>query len=151
VTTLINRRSNVKFQYLLMRAAHHGVAHVLGIILFLGGAGIGLSLIFAPNSYFNYQSLHQNFEFASPIAWGTAFLVASIALVVTLFVQPNYAQLPALILGAVFIIFGILTLFSAVTPAVWAFIALGWISIFTQVICWAEEKREGTLHHYEPN
>lgn len=140
----------MKFQYLLMRAARHGVAHVLGTILFLGGAGIGLSFILAPTSYLHYQSLHQNFLFASPVAWGTAFLVSSIALVVTLFVQPNYAQLPALILGAVFIIFGVLTLFSAITPAVWAFIALGWISIFTQVICWAEEKRE-TLHHYEPN
>lgn len=140
----------MKFQYLLMRAAQHGVAHVLGTILFLGGAGIGLSMILSPNSYVNYQTLHQNFMFASPVAWGTAFLVASTALVISIFVEPAYAQLPALILGAIFIVFGILTLFSAITPAVWAFIALGWISIFTQVICWAEEKRE-TLHHYEPN
>ena len=140
----------MKFKYLLMRAAQHGVAHVLGTILFLGGAGIGLSLLVTPTNYINYASLHQNFVFASPAAWGTAFLVASFALVITIYVEPAYAQLPALILGAVFILFGILTLFSSATAiVVWAFIALGWISVFTQVICWAEEKRE-TPHHYEP-
>lgn len=138
----------MKFQYLLMRAAQHGVAHVLGVILFLGGAGIGFSLLLSPGSYLNYETLQQNFIFASPAGWGTAFLVASTTLLISIFVQPAYAQLPALILGAVFILFGLLTLFSATTPAVWAFIALGWISIFTQVICWAEEKREA-LHHYE--
>lgn len=139
----------MKFQYLLMRAAQHGVAHVLGTILFLGGAGIGLSMILTPNQYVNYHTLTANFLFASPSAWGTAFLVASTALVVTVYMRPAYAQLPALILGAVFITFGSLTLLTAITPAVWAFIALGWISIFTQVICWAEDRNE-TLHHYQP-
>jgi len=107
-------------------------------------------MILSPNQYSGYHTLTANFLFASPVAWGTAFIVASTALVVTVYMQPSYAQLPALILGAVFIAFGCLTLLSAISPAVWAFIALGWISIFTQVICWAEEKRE-TLHHYEPN
>jgi uncharacterized membrane protein len=135
---------------LLMRAARHGTAQVLGVILFLGGAGIGLSLLSAPDTFLNYQMLATNFLYVSPVAWGVIFLVASTALVISVLVEPSYAQLPALMLGGVFIVFGLLSLANGISPLVWAFVALGWISIFTQVICWAEEKRE-TLYHYQPH
>jgi hypothetical protein len=135
------------WKHLLVRAARHGVAQVLGIILFLGGAGIGASLLSAPNTFLTYPMLAANFTFASPVAWGVIFLVASTALVISVLVEPGYAQLPALMLGAVFISFGVLSLANGISPLVWAFVALGWISIFTQIICWAEEKREAFYHH----
>jgi len=137
----------MRLKYLLIRAAKNGVAQVLGIILFLGGAGIGASLLSAPDTFLNYPMLAANFVFASPVAWGVIFLVASTALVISVIVEPSYAQLPALMLGAVFIAFGILSLANGVSPFVWAFVALGWVSIFTQIICWAEEKREAIYHH----
>lgn len=132
---------------LLIKAASHGVAQVLGVILFLGGAGIGVSLITSPHSFIANDMLRANFSFASPVAWGTTFLVASFALVISVLLEPSYAQLPALMLGTVFIFFGLLSLMGGTSPMVWAFVALGWISIFTQVVCWAEEKREAVYHH----
>ena len=134
---------------LLLRAAHSGVAHVLGSILFLAGAGIGLSLILAPEDYPNH-ALRENFHLVAPAAWGTIFIIASLILVVTVWVDTEHAQLPALVLGVVFLTFGFLSLMSGVTPIVWAFAALGWISIFTQIICWAKEKRETLLYSDKP-
>jgi hypothetical protein len=130
---------------LLLRAAHYGVAQVLGSILFLASIGIGLSLIFAPGDYPNY-ALQQNFHMVAPAAWGTIFIIASLILVVTVWVDTEHAQLPALVLGIVYITFGFLSLMSGISPLIWAFVALGWISIFTQIICWAKEKRETLLY-----
>lgn len=140
----------MKLKALLMKAARNGVAQVLGTILFLGGVGIGVSMILGADTYANYSTLKANFVFASPVAWGTAFLIASLALLVTVYVEPAFAQLPALILGVVFIAFGLLALLSATSPLVWAFVALGWVSIFTQIICWAEDSR-ATIYRYQPN
>lgn len=140
----------MSFKSFLIKAASHGVAQVLGVILFLGGAGIGVSLLSAPETFLNYAMLDANFQFASPIAWGVLFIVASLSLVVSVLVEPLYAQLPALMLGSVFIGFGLLSLIGGTSPMVWAFVALGWISIFTQVVCWAEENREA-IHHYQPH
>lgn len=140
----------MKLRDLLLKAASHGVAQVLGVILFLGGAGIGVSMLTAPTTYSSYHVLAVNFMFASPVAWGVTFLVASLALVVTVLIEPAYAQLPALLLGAVFIAFGVLILASGSTAMVWAFVALGWISIFTQILCWAEEHRgKAVVHSYQ--
>jgi hypothetical protein len=139
-----------RWKHFLIRAANHGTAQVLGIILFLGGAGIGVSLLTTPETFLRYQVMAMNFDVASPIAWGVVFLVASTALVISVLVEPKYAQLPALMLGAVFIAFGLLSLFSGTSPLVWAFVALGWISVFTQVVCWAEERSE-TVHRYQPH
>jgi hypothetical protein len=140
----------MKFKAMLVKAASHGVAQVLGVILFLGGAGIGVSLLSAPESFLNYDKLTAAFGFASPVAWGIIFLAASTALVISVLIGPIYAQLPALMLGTVFIGFGLLSLIGGPSPMVWAFVALGWISVFTQVICWAEESREA-VHHYQPH
>lgn len=150
MTQLVIHGRMMKFQALLFQAARHGVAQVLGTLLFTGGVGVGLSLLLAPDTFLTYASLRENFTFASPAAWGAAFVVASVALIVSVYVEPAYAQLPALILGGVFITFGLLTLLSSPALIVWAFIALGWISIFTQIICWAEEKRE-TVHSHQPH
>jgi hypothetical protein len=131
---------------LLIKAAKHGVAQVLGVILFLGGAGIGVSLLTAP-TIINHKIFAYNFLWASPVTWGVIFLVASMLLVVTVLMDTRLAQLPALLLGAVFIVFGCFTLLAGVTPVVWAFVALGWVSIFTQIVCWAEDKRETSAGH----
>jgi hypothetical protein len=136
---------------LLIRAAHHGVAQVLGTILFLAGAGIGLSLLFSPDAFDKFGSLSQNFHWVSPPAWAALFIGASIAVVITVWVDTAHAQLPTLALGTIFVAFGVLALFSGAIAIVWAFIALGWISIFTQVICWAKEKRETVLYSHQPN
>lgn len=136
---------------LLIRAAHHNVAQVLGTILFLAGAGIGASLILVPRAFESFGMLSQNFHWVSPPAWGAVFIAASLAMVVTVWVDTAHAQLPALFLGCIFVSFGLLTLFSGVSTLVWAFVALGWIAIFVQIICWAEEKRETLLHSHQPN
>lgn len=140
----------MKLQALLFKAARYGVAQILGTLLFIGGLGIGLSMILQPNSYLSYNNLTLNFQYASPTAWGVVFVVASIALVACVWVDTAYAQLPALILGLVFIGFGLLSIANGITPTIWAFVVLGWISIFTQIICWAEEKRE-TFYSYQPH
>lgn len=140
----------MNFKDLLMKAAKHGVAQVLGVILFLGGAGIGVSMLTAPNLYRSYSALKANFEFLGPGAWGTMFLLASLALVITVIANAPMAQLPALALGVLFLVFGLFALASAASAIVWAFVALGWVSIFTQVICWAEDKREAPTLHHQP-
>lgn len=136
---------------LLLRAAHHGVAQVLGTILFLAGAGIGLSLLFSPASFTAAGSLSENFHQISAPAWGVLFFGASVLLVVTVWVDTDHAQLPAFVLGVLFLAFGFLTLLSGVSPIIWAFVALGWVSIFTQIVCWAKGKSYATvLHRNEP-
>jgi len=140
----------VEVKALLLRAAHHGVAQVLGTILFLAGAGIGASLIFQPEMFMNVQVLHENFHWMAPAAWGTLFVVASFLLGVTVWVDIDYAQLPALVLGVVFLVFGFLALLSGITPIVWAFAGLGWVSIFTQIVCWAKGKNAAVLYRNEP-
>lgn len=136
---------------LLIRAAHHNVAQVLATILFLAGCGIGVSLILTPNAFEAFGAMSQNFHWVSPPAWGAIFIAASLLMVVTVWVDAAHAQLPSLVLGCVFGAFGLLTLFSGVSTLVWAFVALGWISIFVQVICWAEEKREKIFYGHEPD
>ena len=136
---------------LLLRAAHHGVAQVLGTILFLAGAGIGLSLIFASDLYYSYPMLAANFHQLSPMAWGGLFLIASLILVVTVWVDTEHAQLPAFMLGLIFIAYGLLSLLSGVSSVIYAFSALGWISIFTQIVCWAKGKHETVLYGNEPD
>lgn len=139
----------MRFQHYLMKVASHGVPQVLGVLLFLGGAGIGVTLMLSPHTFY-YPLFAITFGYVSPAAWGTAFVVASLALVVSVLTQPSLAQLPALMLGGLFIAFGILTLMAGVAPVVWPFMALGWISIFTQILCWAEERRE-SIQHYKPH
>lgn len=139
----------MRFQHYLMKAASHGVPQVLGVLLFMGGAGLGGTLVFSPSA-FPHEVYGNNFAVVSPVAWGTAFIAASLALVVSVLVDTAYAQLPALMLGALFIVFGLLTVAMGVSPVVWAFAALGWISVFTQVLCWAEERREA-IYRYKSN
>lgn len=139
----------MRFQHYLMKVASHGVPQVLGVLLFLGGAGIGVTLILSPSA-FNYHVFSYNFEVVSPVAWGTAFIVASIALVGTVLVQPALAQLPSLMLGGLYAVFGLLTLRTGVSPVVWPFVVLGWISVFTQILCWAEDRRE-SIQRYKPH
>src|SRR5690349_3692077 len=108
-----------KVQALLLRAAHHGVPHVLGTILFLAGAGIGVSLALSPHT-FETQPFRENFHYSLPGAWSALFIAATLFLVVTVWVDTEHAQLPALALGIIFIAFGILTLFSGLSPVIWA-------------------------------
>lgn len=139
----------MRFTHVLMRVASRGVPQVLGVLLFLGGAGIGVTLLLSPNAFTQFPIFDNNFHTVSPVAWGTAFLAASLALVVSVMVDTARAQLPALMLGGLYIAFGLLTLGVGVSPVVWPFTILGWISVFTQILCWAEERRE-SLQHYKP-
>ena len=141
----------MKVKELLLRAAYHGVAQVLGTILFLAGASFGLSLTITPDTYMTYPGLQTNFYWMSPVAWGAIFMAASILLVIQVWSDSEHAQLPALVLGILFIAFGIMSLFSGVTTIVYAFVALGWVSIFTQIVCWARGKREEILYRHEPD
>lgn len=138
----------MNIQLLLFRAAQYHVAKVLGVILFMASAGLGVSMIAAPDTFLSYSPLMANWAFASPMAWGTAFVVASLILVITVFIDADFAQIPALLLGAICILFGVITLNLGVSVVVWPFVALGWISIFTQVICWAEGKDEALLYSH---
>ena len=136
---------------LLLRAAHHGVPQVLGSIVALAGVGIGLSLMIAPEPYLSNPAWSQNFNMLSATAWGSLFMIASALLVVTVWVDTEHAQLPALMLGAIYIVFGLLSLLSGVTAILWAFVALGWVSIFTQIVCWAKGRHETVLYSHQPN
>lgn len=139
----------MRFQHVLMRVASHGVPQVLGVLLFLGGAGIGVTLVLSPSA-FNFHVFAYNFQVVSPVAWGTAFIAASLALVGTVLIQPALAQLPALMLGGLYAVFGLLTLANGVSPVMWPFIVLAWISLFTQILCWAEDRRE-SIQRYKSN
>lgn len=141
----------MKLRALLLRAAHHNVAQVLGSSVALAGAGIGGSLLLTPEVFTGYWAFAENFHWVSAPAWGALFLCASILLAITVWVETEHAQTPALVVGTLFLFFGALTLLSGVSAFIWVFVALGWISIFTQIVCWAKEKqRETVLHGYEP-
>lgn len=129
-----------RFMHLLEIAAVRGVPQMLGTVIALTAIGVGLSMMADPGDFLHATSFNIVYKFASPYAWGTVYIVSSLAVLVCIYTNARYAQAPAFMLGATFIVHGILVIpqiniEGAVPSAIWMYMGVGWMCIILQVIC----------------
>lgn len=147
------RRYN-QFMSFLEHWANHGVPQMLGTIIAFVAAGLGLSMFCTPDAYEESRTFDLVFNFASPFAWGTVYIVSALAVAIMVYSNPKTAQAPVIMLGMAFGLQGLLTIPQAVDgglpSAVFMYIGMAWVCLATQLVCGVAKERsreKAPLHH----
>lgn len=140
---------------IIEHAANHGVPQMLGNIVSAMAFFLGLSMILNPRPYLAAETFSLMFFFASPAAWGTAYIIAAIVVVLTVNSAPKTAQLPVFMLSLIFGAQGFLSIPQAVggglPSAIFMYIGVSWICLATQLVCWvSKERSEKTTLNHQP-
>lgn len=132
-----------RFMTLLDHWANHGVPQMLGTTVSLVAISLGLSMFFSPGVFIEEDSFNTVFVFASPFAWGVVYIVAALAVLVTVYTNHKSAQLPIFLLGAIFAAQALLQVpdiaNGSVPSGLFLFMGIGWICFITQLICGARK------------
>lgn len=123
----------------LERWANNGVAWMLGLVVAVTSIAVGIAMVSVPNRFEETFSFQGAFQFASPYAWATAFIISALWVLIGVFTNPKTAMVPCFMLGATFAALGLLILpqiadgavpFSAITCG-----GLAWTCIIAQIVC----------------
>lgn len=137
-----------RFMGLLDHWANHGVPQMLGTVISLVAIALGISMFIDPRVFINTDAFHLVFTFASPHAWGTLYISAAIAVLVTLYTNQISAQAPVFLLGATFVLQALLQVpqiaNGSVPSGLFTYMGIGWICFITQLICGARGHEKAT-------
>jgi hypothetical protein len=138
-----------RFTTIIEQLSNHHVPQMFATLVSLIAICLGVSMIVAPGNYVNALTLRSVFEFASPYAWGTVYILSAFAVIIGVFSHPRYAQAPLWMLAAAYAAQGILTIpqiaNGGVPQSVFFLIGLAWICIATQLICGVVKERNNAL------
>lgn len=132
-----------RFMALLDRLATHKVPQMLGTVVSAVAIALGISMYVDPSVFISAPSLATVFQFASPYAWGTVYIVSAIAVLLAIYINPRTAPAPVFMLGATFAMQGMLTIpeiaNGAIPSSLYLYIGVGWICFIIQLICGARK------------
>lgn len=131
---------------LLEHWANHGVPQMLGTVVSLVAICLGTSMFFAPALFVATPAFNYVFDWASPYAWGTVYIIAAIAVLVSVYSNQKSAQAPVFMLGATFAAQALLQIPASVDGSVpsgiFMYMGIGWVCFITQLVCGARK-----VHH----
>lgn len=134
-----------RFMGIMEHAANHGVPQILGNIVSAIAFFLGLSMLLNPRPYLITPSFDLMFHFATPAAWGAAYMVAATVVALTVNTVPRTAQLPVFMLSLLFAAQGLLSIPQAVggglPSAIFMYVGVSWICLATQLVCWVAKER----------
>ena len=143
------------FMGFLEQMARNGVYQLLGVAISTTAICLGLTMIFNPVVFSETFVFHLVFVFASPPAWGTAYIITALAVLIGIFTNPKSAQLPAFMMALIFAAQGLFTIpqihEGAVPFSLIACIALAWFCLITQLVCgvaWKDHPGEKAVIHH---
>ena len=128
-----------RFMNLLNTWADAKVPQMLGTVLAIVAIALGLSMFINPSVFISTQAFAWVFAFASPYAWGTVYVVAALAVLISVHTNQKSAQAPVFMLGATFAMQALLQLppvtDGAVPSGIFMYMGIGWVCFITQLIC----------------
>lgn len=132
-----------RFMSLLEHWANHGVPQMLGTVVSLVAICLGISMFVDPRVFISTPAFDWVFKFASPFAWGTVYIIAAIAVIVSVYTNRKSAQAPVFMLGATFCMQALLQLppitNGNVPSGLFMYMGIGWVCFITQLVCGARE------------
>ena len=143
------------FMSLLDHWANHNVAQLLGTVVSVVAICIGVSMFIDPGIFIATPAFSWVFAFASPYAWGTVYIVAALAVLVSVYTNRRSAQAPVFMLGATFCMQALLQLppitNGNVPSGLFMYMGVGWVCFITQLVCGAKGVRHETSSiSYQP-
>lgn len=144
-----------KFMEFVERWANHGVPQMLSLVVSLTAISLGLSMMLTPETYTGAFAFREVFRFASPYAWGTIYIVAATAVLVTVFVNVRASQAPLFMLALTYAAQGLWTipqmLNGGVPQSVFLCIGMANICIVAQLVCGVAARgrnfEKATIHY----
>jgi hypothetical protein len=138
-----------RFMGLLDHWANHGVPQMLGTVVSLVAIALGVAMFVDPGVFIETKSFHVVFAFASPYAWGTVYIVAAMAVLITVYTNQKSAQAPVFMLGATFAMQALLQIpqiaNGGVPSGLFMYMGIGWVCFITQLICGARGSHEKAI------
>lgn len=132
-----------RFMSLLDHWSNHGVPQMLGTVVSLVAICLGISMFFNPGIFVATPAFSWVFTWASPYAWGTVYVVAAIAVLVSVYTNQKSAQAPVFMLGATFAAQALLQIPASVDGSVpsgiFMYMGIGWVCFITQLVCGARK------------
>lgn len=138
-----------RFISLLDHWADHKVPQMLGTVVSAVAICLGISMFLNPAIFIDTASFRTVFWWASPYAWGTVYITAALAVLISVYTNQRSAQAPVFMLGATFAAQAVLQIpqiaNGSVPSGLFMYMGIGWVCFITQLICGARGGRN-TFH-----